>query len=116
MRISSKSHSVLAQNLRLGVFLLLLAVGATASAQTVMPGAQSGTMQAVAQDDGSITISGVNYIFDNGITKVFYAGQAIDSAILQPGMVLRFTVNRDGIVDRIEILGPAAMLSDLNQH
>jgi len=116
MRSFSITRSIVAQSLRLGVLWLLLGVGATASAQTVLPGAQSGTMQAVAQDDGAITISGVNYIFDNGITKVFYAGEPIDSAYLQPGMVLRFTVNREGIVDRIEILGPASMLSDLHQH
>lgn len=116
MKSSRKTCSAMAQTLRLGFLLLLLGIGVTASAQEVLQGAQSGTMQAIAQDDGTITISGANYRFDNGITKVFYAGEAVDSAILQGGMVLRFTVNREGIVDRIEILGPAAMLSELYQH
>lgn len=111
-----KLHSRLVGNIRLGIILLLFAFGATVSAQSVLPDALSGTMQAVDQDNGSIIISGASYRYDNGVTKVYYAGAEIDSAILEAGMVLRFTVNREGIVDRIEILGPASMLRGIDQH
>jgi len=52
-----------------------MGLGSFASAQDVLPGAQTGTLQLMRQDDGYITISGRNYNFDNEISKVYLAGK-----------------------------------------
>lgn len=98
------------------VFALLISASSAASAQAVLAGAQTGTLQLMRQDDGYITISGRNYNFDNEVSRVYLAGERVDSAILDEGMVVRFTLNGQGILERIEIIGPAAKLREIEEH
>ena len=95
---------------RLALLSLTLAFGVTGYAQDVLPGAQTGTLQLMRQDDGFITISGRNYNFDNEISKVFLSGDEVDSAMPDEGMVVRYTRNQQGVLLRIEIIGPASKI------
>jgi len=101
---------------RLGLFVLALLFGASAYAQDVLPGAQTGTLQLMRQDDGYITISGRNYNFDNEVSKVFLGGDEVDSAMLDEGMVVRYTLNRQGVLLRIEIIGPASKINAIEDN
>jgi hypothetical protein len=97
----------------IGLALLLASLPATA--QGVLTSAQTGTIQLEAQDDGYITISGQNYGYDNEITQVILNGQEIGSNALDEGLVVRYTLNGDGVLTRIEILGPMNMIRALEE-
>jgi hypothetical protein len=101
---------------KLGVLLLLLGLPIAASAQGFLSRPQTGTVQALAQDDGFITVSGRNIPFDDEVTTVMLAGVKIDSATLDEGMVIRYTLNSRGFLLTIEIIGPASKLEILNQN
>jgi len=92
--------------LRLGLVVTVLGFSMITSAQRVLPGPQTGTIQALGQDEGFLTISGTNYEFDNEITIVVVSGEQIDSADLDVGMVVSYTINAQGILTRLEIIGP----------
>ena len=81
----------------------------------MLTGAQTGTIQLEAQDDGYITISSRNYGYDNEITQVILNGQEIGSNALDEGLVVRYTLNGDGVLTRIEILGPMNMIRALEE-
>lgn len=95
--------------------LSLLFASFAANAQGVLTGVQTGTVQAEAQDDGYITISGRNYGFDNQVTQVILNGEEIGSDALDEGLVVRYTLNGDGVLTRIEILGPMNMIRALEE-
>ena len=97
----------------IGLALLLASFFATA--QGVLTGAQTGTIQVEGQDDGYITISGQNYGYDNQITQVTLNGEEIGSDALDEGLVVRYTLNSDGVLTRIEILGPMNMIRALEE-
>ena len=40
------------------------------------------------------------------MTRVFYDGQEVGSDFLNENIVVRFVTNRDGLMVRIEVLGP----------
>ena len=101
---------------KLGVLLAVLGLSMAASAQSVLTRPQTGTVQALAQDDGFITISGRNYPFDDRVTSVVLAGEKIDSASLDEGMVVRYTLNAQGMLQTLEIIGPASKVNILQQH
>lgn len=96
--------------LRAVVVLVLIAGGSSLFAQGVLSGAQVGTVQLLRQDDGYITISGTNYNFTYDDTKVFLGAEEFDSAALDEGMVVRFTLSAQGVLQRIEIIGPANLV------
>ncbi len=98
------------------IAMLLLLVTFSASAQGVLAGAQTGTIQVEAQDDGFLTISGQNFDFRNGISLVFLNGQQVGDEALDEGLVVRYTLNRDGVLARIEILGPLNMIQALEDN
>lgn len=91
----------------------LVLLSAPASAQSVLAGSQTGTIQAEAQDDGYLTISGRNYTFSSD-TQVFLNGQQISTGDLDEGMVVRYTLNNAGALTRIEILGPRNLIRALD--
>ena len=53
-----------------------------------------------------LTISGRRYGFDYGLSKVFLAGEEVGAAVLDEGMVVRFSLDSQSTLLKIEILGP----------
>ena len=102
--------------LRLLIVLVLLLASATVSAQNVLTPAQTGTIQVLRQDDGHVTISGRNYAFNNEICVVTIGGERIDAAVLDEGMVVRFSTDRRGNLLSLEILGPISKTEILQQN
>ncbi|GJM12314.1 MAG: hypothetical protein DHS20C12_07170 [Pseudohongiella sp.] len=96
-------------------WVLLMALGFTTalSAQGVLSSSQTGTIQEISRSQGYITISGRNYSFDYDVTQVYYDGNEESSDFLNDGLVVRFTTNRDGVLARIEILGPLNLIEAL---
>lgn len=101
---------------RLSALLVLICASLSASAQGVLSSTptQTGTIQAEAQDDGFLTISGQNYVFSNSLSLVFLNGEQVGSQVLDEGMVVRYTVNADRVLTRIEILGPLDLIRNLD--
>ncbi|MFM1895069.1 MAG: hypothetical protein RLZZ385_143, partial [Pseudomonadota bacterium] len=54
--------------------------------------------------------------FQNDISQVFLNGVEVDSVILDEGMVVRCTLNTDGILAKIEILGPIDKIRELTNN
>ena len=102
--------------LRLGLVFAVLGFSVLASAQGVLSRPQTGTVQMLRQDDGYIIISGNNYGFDYQVTVVVLAGEEIDSANLDEGMVVRYTLDDMGMLIRVEIIGPANKIRILEDH
>lgn len=105
----------LATNIRRWILLVVLGCTSAISAQGVLSGAQTGTLQEMRQADGYMTISGRDYGYDNDVTVIFYDGQQVRTQFLNEGLVLRFVVNRDGVLSRIEILGPIDLIEALEE-
>ena len=103
------------RNLTRTIGVVLLLASMSAAAQGVLTSAQTGTIQLEAQDDGYITISGQNYGYDNQITQVTLNGEEIGGDALDEGLVVRYTLNGDGRLTRIEILGPMNMIRALEE-
>jgi hypothetical protein len=74
-----------------------------------------GTVDALAQDDGFITISGSNYNYSEE-TEVYLRGELVDSVTIQEGLSVRFSIDAQGNLLRIDILGPQSMLRLLDQN
>ena len=105
----------------LALVSLIVVLGVSASpssvnAQNVIVSQQLGTVQLLRQDEGYITISGRNYIFDNEVTQVFLDNEEIDSAFLDEGMVVRYSFDKLDNLVRIDILGPFSKLPQLDQN
>lgn len=75
-----------------------------------------GTIENLDQDNGSITISGVTLGYSDEITQVFLEDQQMESQNLDTGMVVSYISNANGMLVRINLLGPAEKLMLLNQH
>ena len=102
-------------------FLLIAALLSTASlvdAQNVTPCSQIenaqpgqvcsqvGVVELQEFEDYFLTISGRRYGFDYGLSKVFLAGEEVGAAVLDEGMVVRFSLDSQSTLVMIEILGP----------
>lgn len=106
---------ILAINIRRWILLVVLGCTSVTSAQGVLSGAQTGTLEGMYQADRYLTISGRDYGFRNGVTEIFYDGNKVRSNFLNIGLVVRFVVNRDGVLSRIEILGPVNLIEALEE-
>ena len=53
-----------------------------------------------------MVISGRRYGYDISLLSVYYDGRAVDSIVLDEGLVVRYMVNNEGVVTQIEVLGP----------
>lgn len=119
----SKIGSISAASLRQLILLVMLSYATTASAQgllsssqrNVLSAAQTGTIQAMHQGDGYLTISGRDYGFHNDISLVLYEGEEVGDNFLNEGLVVRFMLNSDGILARIEVLGPLDLIEALEE-
>lgn len=104
---------ILAANIRRLILLVVLSCSAVVSAQSVLSDAQTGTIEGMHQSDDYMTISGRDYGFHNDVTRVFYDSEEVATNFLNEGLVVRFVVNRDGVLARIEILGPLNLIEAL---
>jgi hypothetical protein len=75
-----------------------------------------GTVDGKAEDDGYITISGTNYDFDSEITEVYLRNNLVRSGIIDEGMAVRISLDAQGTMIRIDILGPFNQLRLLDQN
>ena len=99
--------------LRLVFLLWLLGSSASPNAQAVLSGTQIGTIQDMQRSEGIFVISNRNYGFDEELTRVFYDGGEVGPDFLNEGLVVRFVVSRNGLIVRIEVLGPVANIMAL---
>lgn len=115
MKTNAVVTLIRAANIRRWILLAVLSCSTFVSAQGVLSGSQTGTLEDMRQGDGFLTISGRNYDYHNDITEVFYDGQKVRTLFLNEGLVVRFVLNRDGILSRIEVLGPVDMIEALEE-
>lgn len=106
-----KGSNAMRRLIQYGMFLLCL-IAAQAFAQNE----QTGTIEALDQDNGYVTISGTRYGFSDGVTRVYIDDRLIGPEKMDVGMVARFTLNANGILVRVELIGPSAMLRMLEQN
>ncbi len=115
MNYFSQTKNLLLSTVRLVLVLGLLSFTVIADAQSVLSGSQTGTIQGMHQGDGFLTISGRDYGFHNDVSLVFYDGEEVGDNFLNEGLVVRFVVNNDGILTRIEVLGPLNLIQALEE-
>lgn len=77
---------------------------------------QTGTIEALDQDNGYLTISGTRLGFSDNVTQVFIEDRSIGAEKMDIGMVVRYTLNESGVLLRVEIIGPSEMLRMLEQN
>lgn len=106
---------ILTASIRRWILLVVLSCSTIVSAQGVLSGSQTGTLEDMRQGEGFMTISGKDYGYHNDVTEVFYDGKKVRTLFLNEGLVVRFVVNRDGILARIEILGPVDLIEALEE-
>lgn len=73
---------------------------------------QRGSIEALAQDDGYITISGVNYLYDASC-RVVVDGVSVPVSAINEGMVVRFLATATGQLSYIDIIGPVDKIREL---
>ena len=89
----------------LAALLLCFSVGISAQ-QAVIGNSLVGTIQLLDHENQSVTISGRQYVYDESMFQVFYDGNEVPHTILDEGLVIRFYVNAQLTVTRMELLGP----------
>lgn len=77
---------------------------------------QTGTVGVLQQDAGYIEISGQRYMVEDGRTKVYVEERELRLHDLDSGMVVAFTTDGSGTLLRIDILGPADRIRDLERN
>ena len=107
--------NILIRNIRQWILLVVLSSSTILSAQGVLSGAQTGTVEEIRRSEGVLVISGRDHGFNFDVTQVFYDGEEVDSGFLNRGLVVRFTLNRDGVLARIEVLGPLNLIEALEE-
>lgn len=92
--------------------LLLCLLAAQAFAQNE----QTGTIEALDQDNGFVTISGTKFGFSDSVTQVYLGDSLIGPQKMDVGMVVRYTIDANRTLLRVELIGPSAMLRMLEQN
>ena len=77
---------------------------------------QTGTIELLQQDAGYMDISGQRYSVEQGRTRVFVEDRELRLHDMDQGMVVAFTTDGDGTLLRIEILGPADRIRELDRN
>lgn len=77
---------------------------------------QTGTIEGLDQDNGALVISGRRVAFSDSVTQVILEGQPLGAHRLDQGMVVRYTLNEAGVLLRVEVIGPAEKLQELQQN
>ncbi|MEZ5488960.1 MAG: hypothetical protein R3F50_01420 [Gammaproteobacteria bacterium] len=73
-----------------------------------------GTIQVLQQDGGIIRISGRDLNFQDESVTITVDGREIGAEFLSEGMVVRYTLNAQGYLETIEILGPKNLVGTLS--
>lgn len=84
--------------------------------QAQPPQVQTGTVEMLDQDNGSLTISGRRLPFSDAVTEVYLEGNRIGAEKIDLGMVVRYTLDASGTLLRVELIGPSDKLMELQQH
>jgi hypothetical protein len=103
--------------------VLVLSTAASATAQPGRQGAerspatlrQTGTVEVLQQDAGYVEISGQRYGVENGRTRVYVEHRELRLHDLDNGMVVAYTTDGSGTLLRVEILGPADKVRELER-
>lgn len=74
-----------------------------------------GTIQSLQQDGGIIRISGRDFHFSDNIVLVTLDDKEVGSQYLSEGMIVRYTVNAQGFLETIEILGPRNLVTEIKE-
>ena len=77
---------------------------------------RTGTIENLDQDNGFVSISGQRYGFSDNVTEVFIEERQVGAQTLDVGMVVRYTLDSAGTLQRVSIIGPNAMLQLLEQN
>jgi hypothetical protein len=93
------------KRLLLAAFLMGLTFSAWAQ-QAAIGNSLVGTIGLLDLDEYKVTISGRQYGYDESMFKVFYDGEEMPYTILDEGLVVRFYINTNDVVTRLELLGP----------
>ena len=102
--------------LALVMSLLMLSFATPVSAQGVLSASQTGVIQdLVGEGPGQLVISGTLYNYSTDVTEFSLRGETVSDGDLELGMVVRFTL-RDGILERVEIIGPNNLIQDFDSH
>jgi hypothetical protein len=96
--------------------LALLAFVCSGLAFSAENPSRNGIIEALNQDDGSITISGRVLVYSEGRTEIYLGEQRLSADKLDTGMVVRYITSDDNVVLRMDLLGPADKLTLLNRH
>lgn len=97
-------------------FRLMFVLAALFTAAVQAQEVQTGTIEGLDQDNGSLIISGLRVGFADAITQVFWEGQPLGAQRLDQGMVVRYTLNEAGVLLRVEVIGPAEKLQELQRN
>ncbi len=84
--------------------------------QALAQEAQLGTIEQLDQDNGFVTVSGKRLGFSDQTTQVFLEDRQIGAQKLDIGMVVRYTLDENNVLLHVEIIGPNAMLMELQQN
>lgn len=96
-----------------------LLLSSASSAQQIVSSNQSGqtgTVQQLSQDEGSVTISGTAYSYSDVTTQILLRDDAIGVERLAEGMVVRYTINGAGMLLTVEIIGPADKIREFTNN
>lgn len=74
-----------------------------------------GTIESINQDQGYLVISGRELGWSEEMTEVYYDERRMEPQDLLQGMVVRYRVSGDGILQRLDILGPDDIVRQLEQ-
>lgn len=77
---------------------------------------QTGTIEMLDQDNGYVTISGTRFGYSDSVTQVYIEDRLVGTEKMDVGMVARFTLDANGVLLRVELIGPSAMLRLLEQN
>ena len=77
---------------------------------------RTGTIENLDQDNGFVSISGQRHGFSDQVTQVFIGERLVGAQTMDVGMVVRYTLNNEGVLLHIEIIGPSDMLQLLEQN
>lgn len=97
------------------VILFCLPLLASAQ-QAVIGNSIVGTIQLLDFDTNIVTISAQNYGYDESLFQVFYDGEVVPHTILDEGLVVRFYVNSEKMITRMELLGPIDRIREYFLH
>jgi hypothetical protein len=74
--------------------------------QAVIGNSLVGTIQLLDFDTNIVTISSQDYGYDEALFQVFYDGNVVPYTILDEGIVVRFYIDSQRMITRMELLGP----------